>query len=79
MDVSIALYTECNTSRTREIECANESTSADESIELEVGPNYFLANAPYGLFREIVISGRDANSSGDVILTIECLEGDCLN
>ena len=42
MDVSLALYTECNSSRTHEIECKNDLTDADESIELEVGPNYFL-------------------------------------
>ena len=79
MDVSLALYTECNSSRTHEIECVNDSTNADESVEVDVGPNYFLSNDPYGLFREIVISGRNENSSGDVSLTIECLEGDCLN
>ena len=79
MDISLAIYTECNTSRTYEIACKNTDQGSAETVEVVVAPNYFLANDPYGLFHEIVISGRNEDSVGEVLLTIECLEGDCLN
>lgn len=79
MDISLALYTECNTNRTYEIACKDEWSDADETVEVEVGPNYFVANDPYGLFQEIVVSGRNESASGNVQINIECLEGDCLN
>lgn len=79
VDVSLALYTECNGNRTHLRSCQNESTDGDETIEIDIAPNYFLSSDPYGLFQEIVISSRNANSSGIVRLIIDCIEGECLD
>ena len=79
MDISLALYTECNGQRTYERRCEDASINEDEFIEVDVGPNYFLSNDPYGLFQEIVISSRTENASGSVNVVIECIEGECLD
>lgn len=79
IDISLALYTECNGQRTYERRCEDTSINGDEVIEVDIGPNYFLSNDPYGLFQEIVISSRNANTSGSVNLVIDCIEGDCLD
>lgn len=79
VDLSLALYTECNSNRTHQRNCQNASIDGDETIEVDIGPNYFLANDPYGLFQEIVISSRNANSSGNIRLIIDCVEGECVD
>jgi hypothetical protein len=79
MDISLALYTECNGQRTYERRCEDASINEDEFIEVDIGPNYFLSNDPYGLFQEIVISSRTENASGSVNVVIECIGGECLD
>ena len=79
VDLSLALYTECNANRTYQRNCQNDSIDGDETIEVDIDANYFSSNDPYGLFQEIVISSRNANSSGNVRLIIDCIEGECID
>ena len=72
-NVSLALHSDCGNNGTgEELACVDDWLSAEERLQVTVDIDDISGY-------RIVVSGRDANSDGAIVLTIECDSGDCAN